>query len=272
MKSHPLLAIAVLAALTAGAPAASAAEPIRVYAAGSLVAPLDQAIAASGVAIDPATGPVYSPAGLLRQRIQNGEQADLYLSADVRGPRTLAAANPGAMVVPFARNRLCLYSKAPLGVSDDGLLGRLIDPAFRLATSTPGADPGGDYSIAIFSKADRLQAGSGKLLTDKALRLLGSPNAMVPVAGKSPAASIFVADRADALLYYCSSYAEIAREVPGLAVRNLPPALDVTAVYALAVLTDHAEARRLALFLVSDRGQYILTASGLLPIDGSAVP
>ena len=46
----------------------------------------------------------------------------------------------------------------------------------------------------------------------------------------------------------------------------VPNALEVGPVYGLAILSDDATAARLALFMLSDRGQAILAEGGLLPL------
>ena len=89
---------------------------------------------------------------------------------------------------------------------------------------------------------------------------------MAPVVGRSPTASVFLEDRADALLYYCSGRDAMAREVPGVTVTALPPALAVTATYAMSVMSDNPDALRLALFILSEKGQAVLARHGLLPI------
>ena len=244
--------------------AANAAEAVRVYSAGSLVGPLKEAISASGIAATP----TFGPAGLLRQRLQGGEAADLYLSADLAQPRTLVEAGKATGVIAFARNKLCTLSRDALGVTDANVLDKMLDPAVRLATSTPKADPGGDYAWLVFDKADALKSGSQKILEDKALKLIGSPNTMTPIAGKSASATVFLSDKADILIYYCSGQAETLRDVPGLVSRPLPPALDITAVYGLTLLGDNPDAQRLALFLLSEQGQTILVKSGLMPVLG----
>ena len=240
----------VLAALSASA------EPVRIYAAGSLIAALNAVIAASGLGEGAVAKPVFGPAGLLRQRLESGEQADLFLSADLAGPRRLVEAGRARDVVPFARNSLCVLARADFGLTPDTLLARLLAPGLRLATSTPGADPGGDYAQAVFARAEAVHPGAKAILEAKAQRLLGSPNAMVPVAGRSPGASVFLSDRADALLYYCSG---TMQEAPGLALTKLPAELAVPATYGMALMSDDPVALRLALFLVSERGQAILT-------------
>jgi hypothetical protein len=46
----------------------------------------------------------------------------------------------------------------------------------------------------------------------------------------------------------------------------MPDDLEVYPVYWLAVLSDRPEAERLALFMVSEHGQAILSHNGLLPL------
>lgn len=250
--------VAVTLGLLGAIPAlAASAEPVRVYAAGSLVAALNAVVAASGLG-DAVAKPVFGPAGLLRQRLESGESADLFLSADLAGPRSLVAQGKAKGVVPFARNTLCVLTRADLKLTPDTLLDRLLKPDLRLAISTPGADPGGDYAQAVFARAEAVHPGAQAILEGKAQRLLGSPDAMVPVAGRSASATVFLSDRADALLYYCSGQADTMKEAPGLALVALPPALAVPATYGMAVMSDDPDAQRLALFLLSEAGQAIL--------------
>lgn len=255
------LAGIALVALTSVLPAR--AEPLRIYAAGSLKNVLDEVISGSGVRAAP---PVFGPAGLLRDRLAAGEPADLFLSADLAGPESLVAAGKARQATPFVRNALCVLTRAARHLTPDRLLDALLDPSLRLATSTPEADPGGDYAEAVFRRADRLHPGAAAILEAKALRLLGSPGAMVPVAGRSPAASIFLQDRADALLYYCSGQDSTMGQVAGLALVELPPDLAVPVVYGAALMTPTPDAQRLLAFLVSAPGQAILATHGLVPL------
>ena len=79
-------------------------------------------------------------------------------------------------------------------------------------------------------------------------------------------ATIFLGDHADALLPYCSGTGANAKEVLGLVSLPVPDALQVGPVYGLAILSEWAEAMRLALFMLSERGQAILARGGLLPL------
>lgn len=243
-----------------------AADPIRVYAAGSLSAVMPQLIVASGIPADKVAPPVFGPAGSLRQRLQSGEVADLFASADMAQPLAVAGAVAGALVVPFARNRMCVLARDGLGLTADTMLDKMLSPNMRLATSTPGADPGGDYAQAVFARAEAVRPGAQAILKSKAMMLVGGPASMTPQPGHSAAASLFLADKADMLLYYCSGAATAVKEMSGLVYVPVPDALEVGPVYGLAVLTSRPEAARLALFMLSGAGQALLVKAGLLPL------
>ena len=184
-----ILAITLVAPMIGTATGAEAA-PSRIFAAGSLADAMTAQSAASGVAPDAFDKPVFGPAGLLGDRLQKGgEAADIFISADLAAPLRVAAARSGALVVPFVRNRMCVAAKPSVGLTASNMLDKMLAPDLRLATSTPGNDPGGDYAVAVFGRADALRPGAGKVLTDKALHLVGGPNTMVPIDGRSPAAT-----------------------------------------------------------------------------------
>jgi molybdate transport system substrate-binding protein len=77
---------------------------------------------------------------------------------------------------------------------------------------------------------------------------------------------VFLANRADVMLGYCSGSAPIMQEIPGLINVGLPPALTVGPAYGLAVLSDRLLAARFALFVMSEQGQKILQRHGFDPI------
>lgn len=240
--------------------------PVRLYAAGSLTGAMKALITASGLPSGSVADPTFGPAGVLGDRLANGETADVFASADMTQPRRLAARDPAFLVVPFARNRMCVASRVALGLTESNLLDTLLRPDVRLATSTPGADPGGDYALAVFRRAEEQHPGAEAALIAKALKLVGGPTTMVPVEGHSPTASIFLADKADALLYYCSSGPALAKEVQGIVNLPLPAALEVYPLYGMAVRAEDPQAVRFALFLLSDAGQKILADFGFRPL------
>jgi molybdate transport system substrate-binding protein len=73
----------------------------------------------------------------------------------------------------FARNSLCALARSNLGLNQDNLLDRLLDPTVRIATSTPGSDPLGTYSWEVFARADALKPGARATLEANAKKLVG---------------------------------------------------------------------------------------------------
>jgi ABC-type molybdate transport system substrate-binding protein len=210
--------------------------------------------------------PVFGPSGVLRERIEHGDHVDVFASADMDQPRRLARSHAGSFVVMFTRNRLCALGKASLGLTSENLLDRLLDPSVRLATSTPGADPGGEYAWAVFARAETVHPGAQAILQQKAMQLVGGPNSAPLVPGRGAVQSIFLADRADVMLGYCSSGQAVMREMQELVNVPLPPSLTVGPAYGLIVLSDHPLAARFALFVLSEQGQAILRQYGFDPI------
>src|SRR5262245_64352097 len=90
-------------------PTMTTAESVRLYAAGSLKAAIGE-VARGFEAETPGAKMEleFGPSGLLRERIEKGEAAHVFASADVGHPARLAAAGRTATkVAVFDRNRLC---------------------------------------------------------------------------------------------------------------------------------------------------------------------
>ena len=239
---------------------------LQIYAAGSLTGAVTEMLAASGIPADQQASPVFGPSGVLRERIEAGAPADILASADMQQPRRLAQERGGRPVVMFTRNAMCAIVRQGLGVTQANLLDKMLDPAVRLATSTPGADPGGDYAWAVFARAEALHPGARAMLEAKALPLVGGPDSKPLIPGKGQVQGVFLAGKADIMLGYCSGSAGVMRDVPGLAAIPLPAELTVGPAYGLVVLTDTALADRFTVFVMSEQGQAILARDGFAPV------
>ena len=265
-----ILILAVLHRLALAAallvPAAARAEPLRIYAAGSLTGAFNALLEAFGTPPGSGAQPIYGPSGLLRERLEQSENADLFASADMGQPRQLAQAGRGTPVVMFARNRMCALARERLGITPANVLDRLLDPAVKLATSTPGADPGGDYAWAVFARAEQVHPGAEAALNGKAQQLVGGPGMAPLVPGQGPSEGVFLSGRADVMLGYCSGTNGLRRTVPDLVAVPLPPELEVGPAYGMTLLSGSPDAARFAVFVMSERGQAILAKSGLIAV------
>jgi molybdate transport system permease protein len=150
MKLRPLLAAACVLCAAAAAPA----ETITVAAAADLKPAMDELVAAFR-----ATHPgdevevVYGSSGRFHAQIQQGAPYDLYFSADIALPRSLAAAGFAALpVTPYARGRIALWS-ASLDASRM-TLASLADPAIaRVAIANPRHAPYGQRAVEALRAA-----------------------------------------------------------------------------------------------------------------------
>jgi molybdate transport system substrate-binding protein len=243
------------------------AETLQVVGAGSLADAFTDLIRRFPAGADMIAAPEFGPSGLMREKIEGGMNADLFASADMEQARRLAIGHPERSVIHFTRNRLCAIARAAVGLTPANMLDRLLDPAVRLATSTPGADPSGDYAFAVFARAETVRTGARAALEAKAQQLYGG-GAKTPllVPGKGAVEGIFLADRADVGLSYCSGAPAIAREVPGLAVVPLPAELSVGPAYGMVLLNTKPLTSRFAIFIMSEVGQAVLKAHGFDPV------
>jgi molybdate transport system substrate-binding protein len=163
---------------------AVAAQELHVLGAGSL----REVTAEIGERYLEATGTSvvadFGPSGLLRERIEKGKHADLFASADMGHPLKLLQDGRATRVAMFTRNTLCAVAVPKVGLTTANFLERLLDPSVKLGTSTPKADPAGDYTWEMFRRADALRPGSYEILDKKAQQIVGGPTSNAPVEGQ----------------------------------------------------------------------------------------
>ncbi|WP_242638106.1 molybdate ABC transporter substrate-binding protein [Acidovorax temperans] len=216
------------------APAAGA-DPVQVYAAGSLRDALTEIARDHEARTGQKVVLTFAASGLLRERIEQGAPAQVFASADTKHPQRLANQGQWQAPVIFTRNTLCALAQSAVAVTPDTLLSTILQPQVRLGISTPKADPAGDYAWALFQKADALQPGATARLEAKALQLTGGANSAQAPAGRNTYAWVMEQNRADVFLTYCTNAVAARAEVPSLQVVAVPEALQVGAAYGLTV-------------------------------------
>lgn len=263
MKRIAFILGAVALALTACAVTEQAAAPLPVYAAGSLREALTAIAADHEARSGQKIALSFGASGLLRQRIEQGEGAVVFASADTEHPQRLAARGGWAAPQVFARNSLCALTAAHISATPDTLLATILRPDVRLGTSTPRADPSGDYAWALFRKAEALQTGAYAALDAKALKLTGGADSPKPPAGRGTYAWVMDSGQTDVFLTYCTNAVASQREVPRLKIVQVPPELQVGAAYGLTLRSDAPPAARaFVAYLLSEPGQAVLQRYG----------
>ena len=248
-------------------PAATAtAATLQVYAAGSQRAPLTTIAQAYTARTGTRVQLTFGSSGLLRQRIQHGAAADVFASADVAQPQTLAQGGGWHAPVVFARNQLCLLSPRTLSITSATALATLLKPGVSIGTSTPHADPSGDYTWQLFHKADALHPGAYATLDAKAQKLVGGANSpkLEPPAGMNALAWLMQRHPVDVFVTYCSSASTAAHATPQLKVTTLPHELAVHATDAVTWRERSPAAADFVKALQGAAGRRALEAAGFV--------
>lgn len=239
------------------------ADTIHLYSAGSLKAALTDVAKAYEAKSGNKVETKWGASGLLKDEIAGGAKADVFTSANMQHPQALHDAGKSGPVLLFARNTMCALVRPGLAVDTANLLTRMLDPNVKLGSSTPKADPSGDYAFEIFKKAEAIKPGARAALEAKALLLTGGPATAQPPAGRTLYGWLLSDGHADIFLTYCTNALAAQKENPGQHMVALPDNLSVGADYGLTVMNGTAPAAKsFADYIMSAPGQMILERYG----------
>ncbi len=242
------------------------ADTVHLSAAGSLKAALSDIAKAYEAASGHKVEGKFGPSGLLKNEIAGGAKADVFASANMEHPGALHEAGKSGPVLRFARNRLCALVRPGLKVDSATLLARMLDPSVKLGTSTPKADPSGDYAFESFRMAEAVTPGAQATLEKKALKLTGAKDSAAAPAGRIAYGWHVAEGRADIFLTYCTNALAAQKQYPGQQMVALPDDLSVGADYGLTVMTSAPPAAQaFADYIMSAQGQAILAGYGFAP-------
>jgi ABC-type molybdate transport system substrate-binding protein len=240
-----------------------AAEQVFLHAAGSLRGALMEVSKGFESDANLTVQAKFGPSGTLKNDIAGGVRAEVFASANMAHPQALAKEGKSGPVVLFARNRLCALVRPGLAVAPETLVERMLDPNVKLGTSTPKADPSGDYAWQVFRKADKLKSGAFATLEKKTLQLTGGPASAPPPQGRSVYGWHVAEGRADIFLTYCTNALVAQKENAGQQIVQLPDGLAVGADYGMTVMLDASpNAYRFAMYILSANGQRVLAKHG----------
>jgi molybdate transport system substrate-binding protein len=260
-----LMGLSVGLVACASSPVPVSTEPVVVYAAGSLRDALSEVARTYESHSGQKLSLIFGPSGLLRERIERGEVAHVFASADTQHPQRLADAGGWQTPRVLVRNGLCALTQTDVETSTAQLLETLLRPDIRIGMSTPRADPSGDYALALFAKADLVRPGSRETLERKALQLTGGPTSAAPPPGRNPYAWVLEQGRSDVFLTYCTNALAARADLPSLRVVQVPSDLQVGAAYGLTVRKGApVQAERFARALLEPSAKAILAGHGFL--------
>jgi len=197
----------------------------------------------------------FGPAGLLRERIEAGEPCDLFASASEVHPQKLLEDGRALAMMLFATNSLCITVRSDRLQAGDDWYQLLTRDSLRIATSTPAADPSGDYAQVLFSRMGK----AGEAVRQRAKALVGGRDSVPIPEGRLAAEWIILENQADLFIGY-ASHRTALNQIAGLKVVEIPAAYNPVAHYACAVITPAAQ--RLAAFLGSEQAKMVLRKAG----------
>ncbi len=264
---HRLIKTITIAALSGAIMTGMAhAEDLKLIAAGSLKAALGDVAKAFTEATGTSVATTFGPSGLMRKKIEAGEKFDVFASANMKHPNALNEAGKAGEVWQFARNKLCALAAPGIVADTAGLLEVMLNPEIKLGTSTPKADPSGDYAFQLFDKAEALKVGATARLKHKSMQLTGGQNSEKAPEGRFQYAWVVDSGRADVFLTYCTNAVLATRDNDKLKIISIPDELSVGADYGLTVINGAPKAAEgLAQFILGDKGQAILAGYGFEP-------
>jgi len=258
---HAIRIVAAIAItlMIASASNSSSAAPERLFAAGSLREAFVVLMATYREQTDIRFESLFGPSGKLREQIERGDVPDVFASASIEHTDALYRSGVLGESRILARNRLCVLAAPGVTLRADRLLDTLLDPAVRVGTSTPGADPSGDYTWTFFHNTDKVRPGAFADLDAKAMRLTGRD--VDPQQQDSPYAKILLGERAaDVFITYCTNASAAAAREPRLSWVRIPDALNVGAIYGIGAAT--AGGAGFVRFVLGEQGRVILEGFG----------
>jgi molybdate transport system substrate-binding protein len=256
--------VSIMMTLTA---ASASAADISVKAAGSLKDAFTAVFTDYTKQYGGGFAPEWGPSGSLRERLQKGEAFDVFASAALPHAQALTDAGVSGPSVLFAKNALCVVTRADRVLDSGNLVETLLKPEIRIGTSTPASDPAGDYTWEMFRKVDALKPGAFDTLSKKAQQLFGGPNTTAPVNGRPRLLVALDERQIDLFIYYCSGAQQIVRGAAQYKSVPLPPELTVGPEYGLTVSRKaQPGAADFAMYLLSPPAQATLKAFGFIPV------
>ena len=253
-----LSALLVILLTLAGCSASPAAQPVTltVMAAASLTEAF-QEIGTQFEAAHPGVQVAFNFAGSqqLVQQLSNAAPADVFASADQRNMDTAVQSGrvSAADVLPFARNQLVVIT--PTSSPALAHLSDLAHPNLKLVLAAPEVPVGG-YSLEFLNKAAQDPAYGPSFKEAVLGNVVSYENNVKAVLAK------VVLGEADAGIVYSTDAYSAKGKVQEI---EIPPALNVSAIYPIAVINDSTQlslARAFVEMVRSTDGQKVLAKYG----------
>ena len=203
-------------------------------------------------------------AGVLKGDIEEGAPCDVFLSANGKFQRQLKHKGFLKSYEVFAYDYLAAATpyNNPAGVTPSNLIQKLTDPNVALTTSSPHADPAGDYTWKMFRIINRRFPGAFKKITGHANHLLDAALVM----------PVLESGNTDLGILYASQLLELKRSGAKINIIAIPKKYNTKVKFTASVL-NQSKYKSLdedfIKLLFSKKGKKILTYWGFSPANSS---
>ncbi len=203
-------------------------------------------------------------AGVLKGDIEEGAPCDIFLSANGKFQKQLENKGFLKSYKVFAYDYLGAATpyNNPAGVNSSNLIQKLMDSNVSLTTSSPHADPAGDYTWKMFKTINRLFPGAFAKITGHANHLLDAALVM----------PVLESGNTDLGILYTSQLLELKRNGAKINIITIPKKYNTKAKFTASVL-NQSKYKSLdedfIKLLFSMRGKMILKYWGFTPANFS---
>jgi molybdenum ABC transporter molybdate-binding protein len=202
--------------------------------------------------------------GVLKGDIEEGAPCDIFLSANGKFQRRLKRKGFLKSYKVFAYDYLAAATpyNNPAGVTPSNLIQKLMDANVALTTSSPHADPAGDYTWKMFQIINRQFPGAFKKITGHANRLLDAALVM----------PVLESGNTDLGILYTSQLLELKRSGANINIIHISKKYNAKAKFTASVLNRSkykSLGRDFIKLLFSKNGKKILKYWGFSPAGSS---
>lgn len=198
------------------------------------------------------------PAGLMAEKVLTGATCDLFISADYKNAKKVAAAFSGTPIVPVCSSSLCVITLQKAGNHFTDALDVLADPHVRIGTSTPGDDPCGDYTELLFQKIQAETPALGISIRSRASALVGGRTTAPIPTGKKAALWLLETGKCDAFIGY-KAFWNTYKGSPKVCTFDIPTKYNIQPQW---FLTFRKDAEAAADFFLSQEGKRLISEAG----------
>ncbi len=149
-------------------------------------------------------------------------------------------------------------------------LALLSTPRLRLATSTPGCDPSGDYTGSCSPELRHAIRGLGNAMAGRAQQLVGGRDSLSVPPGEIAGAWLIRQNLADLFIGY-AHYGPALAACDDLRTLTIPAPWNIRCDYQLARLRADPAALALYRFILGDVGQGVSPAGGFYAVQRRSV-